>query len=85
MRDRGVALILMQFGKRLHQNLLDQVLLIVPPGKVGADNPGNNREEMPDEFFRGGFIAFFPAPQTGVDIDSFIHLPSSLAIGGVMQ
>jgi hypothetical protein len=52
---------------------------------MGADNLGNNRKEVLDKLLRGSFIACLPALQASVDVDGFIHVPSSLANARIMQ
>jgi hypothetical protein len=85
MGDGSVTFVLVQPGKGLHQDLLDQVALVVAPGKVDADNLGDNGIEMADKLLGGSLIALFPALKARVNIDSIVHRPPNLAADCIMQ
>jgi hypothetical protein len=52
---------------------------------MDAYNLGNNREEVLDKLLGGSFIACLPALQASLNVDSFIHVLTSLANARIMQ
>jgi hypothetical protein len=82
---RGVAFVLVQAGKSLHQDLLHDIVFVITTGQVRADNAGNNRVKMPDEFLRSTFVSLLPAAQAIVDVNERIHSLLTLASAGIVQ
>ncbi len=83
--QRRVTLVLVQPGKELHQDFLDNIVLVIPPGQIGPDDPRDDRVEVPDKLLCRAFIALLPPLQARINIDNRLHSNITLPAGETVR